>query len=164
MAGCIAICAMILPGISGSFILLLMGAYGTVLGSVTGLVDGLKAVNVDAIVGNGSTVVVFIFGCLVGILAFSHVLSFMFQKAYDTTMALLTGFMVGSLNKVWPWKEVVEWRTNSHGEQVPFLESNVLPATYEAITGTTAQVLPAIALVVLGFALVMVLERMAARS
>ena len=88
-----------------SFILLLLGAYATILGSISGLVDGLKAMDVAMITEFGVNIGVFIGGCIVGIIAFSNFLSWMFKKAYSTTMALLTGFMIGSLNKVWPWKE-----------------------------------------------------------
>jgi len=163
-AGCIAICAMILPGISGSFILLLLGAYGTILGSISGLVDALKAMDTDLIITFSINISIFIGGCIVGIIAFSNFLSWMFKKAYSLTMALLTGFMVGSLNKVWPWKETTEFRTNSHGEQVPFLESNVSPFNFEAITGEPAQLALAISLCVAGFVLVFAMEKMASKQ
>ncbi len=162
LSGCIAICAMILPGISGSFILLLMGAYGTVLGSISGLVDALKTVDVQLITKYGLTIGVFMLGCIVGIISFSYVLSWMFKKAYTLTMALLTGFMIGSLNKVWPWKETTEFRINSHGEEVPFLQSNVSPMNFEGISGEPSQLWLAIALCVFGFLVVFVMEKMAA--
>lgn len=164
LAGCIAICAMILPGISGSFILLLMGAYGTVLGSISGLVDALKAVDTEMIIKFGTNIVVFILGCVVGIISFSNFLSWMFKKAYSMTMALLTGFMIGSLNKVWPWKETTEFRINSHGEEVPFLQSNVSPMHFEELYGVSSQLWLAIALCVAGFALVFIMEKMASQK
>lgn len=164
LAGCIAICAMILPGISGSFILLLLGAYATVLGSISGLVDGLKAVDTDMILNFGTNIAVFIGGCLVGIIAFSNFLSWMFKKAYSTTMALLTGFMIGSLNKVWPWKETTQFRTNSHGEEVPFLQTNISPSSFEDLTGEPSQLWFAVGLCLFGFFLVFVMERMAAQK
>ena len=161
LAGCIAICAMILPGISGSFILLLLGAYATVLGSISGLVDGLKAVDTKLIMDNGLNIGVFMIGCVVGIISFSNFLSWMFKKAYSLTMALLTGFMIGSLNKVWPWKETTEFRTNSHGEEVPFLQSNVTPSNFEALYGEPSQLWFAIGLCIFGFLVVFVMEKMA---
>lgn len=164
LAGCIAICAMILPGISGSFILLLMGAYGTVLGSISGLVDALKAVDTDMIIKFGTNIIVFILGCVVGIISFSNFLSWMFKKAYSMTMALLTGFMIGSLNKVWPWKETTEFRINSHGEEVPFLQSNVSPMHFEELYGVSSQLWLTIALCVAGFALVFIMEKMASQK
>lgn len=144
LAGTIAICAMILPGISGSFILLLMGLYPFITGAV-------KDFNLPVLA-------VFAAGCLVGLLSFSHVLSWMFEKFRSITLALLTGFMVGSLNKVWPWKQTTQYRTNSHGEEVPFLQDNVLPMNY--IDGE-AMVIQVVVLMVVGFAIVFLLERMA---
>lgn len=142
LSGCIAICAMILPGISGSFILLLLGMYGYVMGAVKDL--------------NLPIMALFASGCLVGLLSFSHVLSWTFRKFRSTTLALLTGFLIGSLNKVWPWKKVLQYRTNSHGEQVPFLEQNVLPMNYEG----EAYLIGAIVLTVVGFVVVFLLERL----
>ncbi len=164
LSGSVAICAMILPGISGSFILLLLGAYGTVLGSINGLVDALKAVDVNSIIDYGLKIGVFMLGCVVGIISFSNFLSWMFKKAYVLTMALLTGFMIGSLNKVWPWKETTEFRVNSHGEEVPFLQSNISPAKFESITGEPSQLWIAIVLCVVGFLLVFVMEKMASNK
>lgn len=164
IAGCIAICAMILPGISGSFILLLLGAYATILGSISGLLDGIKAVDMAVILPNGINIGVFMAGCIVGIIAFSNFLSWLFKKAYDATMAGLTGFMIGSLNKVWPWKEVTQYRLNSHGEQVPFLDRSVMPSYFELVTGEPALIGYVILCAIGGFLLVMVMERAAARA
>lgn len=164
LAGMIAICAMILPGISGSFILLLLGAYATVLGSISGLVDGLKSMDIPMITDFGINIAVFIGGCVVGIISFSNFLSWMFKKAYSTTMALLTGFMIGSLNKVWPWKETTQFRTNSHGEEVPFLQSNVSPMKFEELYGEPSQLWLAVALCVVGFLVVFIMEKMAAKK
>ena len=99
VSGMIAICAMILPGISGSFILLLMGSYQTVL-------EAVKDKNL-------LTIGVFIFGAVIGLLSFSRVLKWMFSKYHDFTIAILTGFLIGSLNKLWPWKETISTRVNS---------------------------------------------------
>jgi putative membrane protein len=159
LAGSIAICAMILPGISGSFILLLMGAYSTIIGSITNLIDALKAVNSTLIIANGTTLGVFAAGCIFGLLGFSHVLGWMFKKAHNITIALLTGFMIGSLNKVWPWKEVVQTRVNSHGEVVPFLDRNVSPGNYTELTGEPNHLIMALIAASFGFAIVFVLEK-----
>ena len=164
LAGCIAICAMILPGISGSFILLLLGAYATVLGSISGLVDGLKSADIQMITEYGLNISIFMLGCIVGIISFSNFLSWMFKKAYSTTMALLTGFMIGSLNKVWPWKETTEFRINSHGEEVPFLQSNVSPFRFEELTGEPSQLWLAVGLCIFGFLVVFIMEKMAAQK
>ena len=94
LCGAIAICAMILPGISGSFILVLLGKYFYIMEAVNKL---------DLIVLG-----VFAFGALLGITSFSRVLSYALKHFRNITLSVLTGFMLGSLNKVWPWKEVVE--------------------------------------------------------
>lgn len=117
LAGMIAIVAMILPGISGSFILLLLGKYQQVLGAVTSR-DFL-------------TLLVFTLGAVFGIALFSRVLSWLFSRHHDISVAILAGFMLGSVRKIWPWKEVVETRINSHGEIVPLVENNILPSSFD---------------------------------
>lgn len=112
-SGALAICAMILPGISGSFILLLLGSYETVL-------ESIKSFDVTKI-GFFAT------GCIIGLLSFSHVLNYLFKHHKNEVMSVLTGFLFGALNKLWPWKEVVSIRVNSSGEEVPLIQNNVLP-------------------------------------
>lgn len=111
--GALAICAMILPGISGSFILLLLGLYVPVIAAVKGMDLPLLTV--------------FAAGCLVGILSFSRVLSWLLHHHFNLTMSVLTGFMAGALVKIWPWKEVRVSRIDSHGQFVPVQEWPVLP-------------------------------------
>ena len=144
LAGAIAICAMILPGISGSFILLLLGLYSVVLGAVKDFNLGLISV--------------FALGCVAGLLSFSRLLSWLLNHARDITLAFLTGLLVGSLNKVWPWKEVISWRQNSQGEQVPLLESNLWPQHYQTVTGEPAYWQGGLALMLLAVVLVLLLE------
>lgn len=150
LAGAIAICAMILPGISGSFILVLLGLYPVVLGAVKALDLGIMAT--------------FAGGCLVGLLSFARLLSWVLRRWRDLTLAFLTGLMLGSLNKVWPWKETLTWRTNSHGEQVPVLEQNLLPGTFGELTGQDPQLLLAVLLALAGIGLVLGLEWFASRQ
>ncbi len=157
LAGCIAICAMILPGISGSFILLLMGAYATIIGAISGTLDALKVADMSLLMQYGKRLAVFGVGCLVGLLSFSRLLSWMFEKAHDLTIAVLTGFMIGSLNKVYPWKITTQFRLNSHGEEVPFLQENVLPHLY---TDGEPQIALAIVMAILGFLVVFGLEKL----
>ncbi|WP_346854897.1 DUF368 domain-containing protein [uncultured Draconibacterium sp.] len=144
VSGAIAICAMILPGISGSFILVLLGMYKFIL-------EAVGDVNI-AVIGT------FMVGAAVGIISFSNVLSWLLKKYHNLTIAVLAGFMVGSLNKVWPWKEVTETIIDRHGELKPIAERNILPATYEQITGNEALLLGALILVIAGFALIFVVE------
>ncbi|MCB0620974.1 MAG: DUF368 domain-containing protein [Saprospiraceae bacterium] len=150
LSGIIAISALILPGISGSFILLLMGMYTVIIPAVKGLLETREGQYL-------STVVFFALGCLVGLATFSRVLSWTFRNYRSLTLATLTGFMLGSLNKIWPWRNVLEYRTNSKGLQVPFLEENVLPADY---TGEPF-VLLAVVMALVGFASVFLIERFA---
>ena len=139
--GAIAICAMILPGISGSFILVLLGKYFYIM-------EAVKTFRV-------SVMLTFVAGALIGITTFSRVLSFALRRFHDATIALLSGFMLGSLNKVWPWKETIETYTDSHGVVKPLVEQNIAP---------NAQVIEAIALMVLGFVLVYALEKLSTRK
>lgn len=148
-AGSIAICAMILPGISGSFILLLLGLYPFILGAVKGL-----DVNVLAL---------FASGCLVGIVSFAGFLRWLLVRWRDLTLALLTGLMLGSLNKLWPWKETLIWRADSHGQQVPLLQANLLPGRFAEVSGQDPQLLLAILLALGGVLLVLGLEWLAGR-
>ena len=149
-AGAIAICAMILPGISGSFILLLLGLYATVLGAVKSLDLAVLAV--------------FAAGCLVGLLSFARLLSWMLSHWRDLTLAFLTGLMLGSLNKVWPWKETISWRVDSKGEQVPLLQHNLLPGQFAEVSGQDSQLLLAIFLAFAGIFVVLALEWLARRK
>ncbi len=154
LCGMIAICAMILPGISGSFILLLMGAYETVVGAIKQLVDSLLRFNLAQLLEAFWIVLTFGAGCLVGLAAFSRVLTWLFQRYHDALVALLIGFLLGSLNKIWPWKVVAEQLTEKHASY-----QNVGPASYEALSGNPAQIGVAIALLLAGFALVYGLSR-----
>jgi len=153
ISGMIAISALILPGISGSFILLLMGMYTVVLPEVR---NALTTFETKSLI----LVSVFAMGCLVGITTISRVLSWMFKNYNSLTLATLTGFMIGSLNKVWPWRNVLSERLNSKGKMVPFLEESVLPNNFD---GTTF-VLPVVALMVVGFISVFVMERLGGKK
>lgn len=154
ISGMIAICAMILPGISGSFILILLGSYFTILNALNDR-DLIK-------------VLIFIAGCIVGILSFSKFLKFMFSKFHDITVALLGGFLLGSLNKVWPWKIVSEWFIKHEGlpneEKIALVEKNVLPATYTETLGEPSHLVLAIVLFLVGFGVIYFLEKLAAKK
>ncbi|PIE24965.1 MAG: DUF368 domain-containing protein [Neptuniibacter caesariensis] len=150
LSGMVAICAMILPGISGSFILLLLGMYTPILGAIK---------NLELV-----TLGIFAAGCAVGLLSFSRVLSWMFNSFRTTTLALLGGFLLGSLNKVWPWKYTTAYTINRHNEQVPLVQENISPFTFETMTGQPSLFIYAAALMLLGAALVLLLEKMGRRS
>ncbi|WP_391091561.1 undecaprenyl phosphate translocase family protein [Vibrio sp. NH-UV-68] len=149
LAGGIAICAMILPGISGSFILLLIGMYTPVLGAVKSLDISILAL--------------FLCGCVIGLLSFSHVLSWLLKRFRDLTLVFLTGLMLGTLPKIWPWKETISWRINSKGEQVPLVEHNLTPFDFETITSQPSQLGLAIVCMLCAIGLVLGLEKYAER-
>ncbi|GGK57687.1 MULTISPECIES: DUF368 domain-containing protein [Flavobacteriaceae] len=143
IAGALAICAMILPGISGSFILVLLGAYKPVLDAIHD-----RDFKLLAILGAGA---------IIGLLSFSKVLKWLFNHYKNLTLALLTGFILGSLNKIWPWKETLTWRTNSHGVKVPFNEQSISPFSFQG----DAELTMAIVLAIIGFAVIIILEKVA---
>lgn len=149
VSGAIAICAMILPGISGSFILLIMGQYEGILQAVTER--------------NFLKLFVFALGCIVGILSFSRVVSWLLRKYHSATIGLLSGFMLGSVNELWPWKIVTAWRTSSSGEEKPFLTENILPGSYLEQVGKEPQILAAVLAFAFGIGLVLFIEWLAAK-
>lgn len=154
ISGMIAICAMILPGISGSFILLLLGSYSTVL----------QAVNDRDILSIG----IFGGGCIVGILAFSRFLKWMFSRYHDVTIAILSGFLLGSLNKIWPWKNTLEYFIKHEGEineeKVALVQENILPNTYETLTGLDSELSIAIAMALVGVLIIFLMDRFAPKE
>jgi putative membrane protein len=106
---------------------------------------------------------VFALGCIVGILSFSRVVSWLLKKYYSTTIGLLSGFMLGSVNELWPWKIVTAWRTSSSGEQKPFLTENILPDSYLEQVGLPPQILAAVLAFAFGIGLVLFIEWLASK-
>ena len=155
-SGFIAIIAMILPGISGSFILILLGSYTVILGTFNDFIQSLLERDFALLKVSFTRLFLFAIGCLLGLKLFSKGLRWMFTHYKELTLALLTGFMIGSLNKIWPWKEVLTTRIDRHGEEVPLLEKSILPTSYEG----DPQLVQAIILAILGFAIILVLERL----
>lgn len=144
MSGALAICAMILPGISGAFILVLLGSYKTILDAVHE--RDLKIIATVAA------------GALLGLLSFARFLQWMFRHHKNSTLALLTGFILGSLNKIWPWKKALELQTTSNSLTDNLL--NVWPSAFEG----EPQLIPAILLAIMGFSLIFILEKTAAKK
>ncbi len=143
LSGFIAICAMILPGISGSFILVLLGKYQYILSAVT---------NRDFL-----TLIIFSLGCGIGLVTFAQVLGWLFKRYHDVTVAVLIGLMVGSLRKIWPWKETLSTILDRHGAEIPVEQVNILPPVFDA------QVAIALVLALVGFAVVFLLDTIASR-
>ena len=140
LAGFLAVCAMILPGISGSFILVLLGMYSTTL-------VALKSLDLVFIL-------VFVIGAGCGLLCFSRLLHWLLQRFHQGTMAVLTGFLFGSLLVVWPWKRVLEWVEGSHGQLKPAQQFPVSPLDYQVYTGQDPQLWFCLSLMIVGFAVV----------
>jgi len=176
-AGAIAICAMILPGISGSFILLILGAYKT-------LSNALHDFDIKKIA-------IFATGAIIGLLSFSHVLKWLFKNYRNATLALLTGFIFGSLNKVWPWKKTITVMQDNTGDIMPLesitelgtlsvhqqqinnfksyktvIEESVSPFNYSELNNhiVDSQLYFAIGLMVIGFLTIFILEKISAKK
>lgn len=146
LSGAIAICAMILPGISGAFILVILGSYGNVL----------QALNDKDI----AKITIFMTGALIGILSFSRLLKWLFKRFKNMTLAVLTGFMIGSLSKIWPWKKTLSFRENSEGINVPLNEQCIAPFYFDG----DPQILSSIGLMIFGFLMIFFLEKIGMKN
>ncbi len=176
-AGAIAICAMILPGISGSFILLILGAYKT-------LSNALNDFDIKKIV-------IFATGAIIGLLSFSHILKWLFKNYRNATLAVLTGFIFGSLNKVWPWKKTITVMNDKTGNIIAFdsvtelgtlsvyqeqinnfksyktiVEESISPYSYSELNNNIVdpQIYVSIALAFIGFLTIFILEKIGAKK
>ncbi|MEX6625969.1 DUF368 domain-containing protein [Tenacibaculum pacificus] len=145
-SGAIASCAMILPGISGSYILLLIGVYPLVMSALT---------NVEL-----RTISAIMIGVIVGLTTFSKLLKWLFHHYKNEMLIALTGLMLGSLNKVWPWKSVITTYTDRHGAIKPLLEKSISPFSYDG----NPQLMYAAILIVIGFSLILLLEKLAVKK
>jgi len=165
ISGAIAISALILPGISGSFILLIMGMYTYIISDT--LKPALTTLAPDKLL----IMVVFALGCLTGLMTVSRLLSWTFKHYRNLTLAILTGFMIGSLNKIWPWRNAIEWLRDESGKIIMkedgitkkkiLIEENVFPANY---TGGEDLLLAVILLMIFGFLSVFLLERLGSKE
>ena len=152
--GFIAIIAMILPGVSGAFILLILGAYETAINTINNLIEGVSTGNWDILKDALLNFFMLGIGAIIGLKVFSKVLNWMFKHHKNTTLAILTGFMIGSLNKIWPWKNVLKTRINSEGLEVTALDESILPISYNG----DPNILFAVIFIVIGFATILILE------
>ena len=149
ISGVLSVCGLVIPGISGVSILMLFGQYQTI---VTALNDT-----------NTFVLVVFFFGCIVGVLSASRVIAWAWSYHQQITIALLTGFMIGALNKVWPWRKVLEYATNVKGDQIAVFDKSVLPWHFLSITEKDPQLFQAILMMALGVLVVVTIEKIAVR-
>jgi putative membrane protein len=158
LCGVIAISALMLPGLSGSFMLLLLGMYQFILHDT--LKEGiLENRDFGAIITLGT----FGLGCLLGVLTFARVLTWLFNHYHNFTLAGLTGFMIGSLNKVWPWQEVLSTRVDSKGVEKVLFSKSVLPSRFSELSdnflyGNDAALVGVMVAMLVGFAIIFLIE------
>ena len=150
LGGAVAVCAWILPGLSGSFILLVLGLYAFVI-------DAIERFDFVILGALGA-------GCALGLVSFAQVLSRLFRYYRDQTLAVLTGFMVGSLTKLWPWKQTLSYQLRTDGEQIPLVQEPVLPTTYLALTGQDPQYVVAVLAAMVGLGVVLTIHWLASDS
>lgn len=162
LSGILGISALMLPGLSGSFVLLLMGMY-------TIIMPAIKDFLVNPFGPELQIVIVFGLGLLIGLFTFSKLLGYTFDKYPNQTLALLGGFLLGSLNKVWPWQHVTSTRINSKGEEVVKFSESILPSTFSGLDenplyGTDPHVLSCILLMAVAVVIIFSLDRFASKK
>ena len=145
-AGATASCAMILPGISGSYILLLLGVYPIVMTAIT-----TKDYKIIGAIG---------LGVIIGLLSFARLLKWLFLNYKNQMLIVLTGLMLGSLNKVWPWKEAISTYIDRHGVVKPLVEQSISPFSFDG----DPKLMLAIVLVIVGFGLILLMEKLAVKK
>jgi putative membrane protein len=160
---------MILPGISGAFILVLLGKYLFILEIVNNIREAIKNI-VKGLIGSGLiyeqthlqqdvvALLIVTAGATVGIVTFAQILGWFFRRYHDITVAVLIGFMLGSLRKIWPWKDTLDYIVDHHGEKIPIEQINVLPPAWDG------QFIFALLLAIIGFAAVFILDYVASRQ
>jgi putative membrane protein len=144
LCGIIAICAMILPGISGAFILLILGKYEFITATLKNPFLPQHLI----------IIFVFCLGCLIGLLSFARLLNYLLQNFHHLTLAFLTGLMVGSMPKIWPWKEILQTKI-IRGKPHVLWGPNIMPQTLDS------EVYLALGLAIIGFIAVLIIERLA---
>lgn len=143
-AGAVAICAWILPGVSGSFMLLMLGQYERVI-------KALATFDLPIILAMGS-------GCALGLMLFTRALHWLLRNAYAGTLAFLCGFMGGALQKLWPWQQLHSYYLDADGEAIPVVVRPVSPFRYQELFGEDPLVAGALLAAFAGLALVVVLD------
>ena len=152
ISGFFGIIAMILPGISGAYILLILGAYTTVIGLIKTFITGLSTLNIEVLIPTSTQLLVFVLGIVLGLRIFASVLKWLFDKEHDKTMAVLIGLMIGALHKIWPWQEKFDIVL---GESSKTISKPISPFDYSE----NPQLLLSITFFIVGFSLVWILER-----
>lgn len=152
ISGFLGIIAMILPGISGAYILMIMGAYSTVIGLIKDALTSLSNLQFELMIPTFTKLSVFILGILLGLRIFASILKWLFEKEHDKTMTVLIGLMIGALHKLWPWQQKYEWVL---GENSKTLSRPISPFEYPE----NPQLTLAIILFITGLCLVWILEK-----
>jgi putative membrane protein len=145
--GCIAVCAWILPGLSGSFVLLVLGLYQTVIAAIR----DFEVVTLTYVT----------LGCAIGLISFSRVLAMLLDRFHNITISVLVGFMLGSLSRIWPWKRTTSYLIRQDGSQLPVVQEPVLPETYYQLTGLDPFLAGAVVSCFFGLLLILLLDRFA---
>jgi len=145
IAGAVAVSAWVLPGISGSLILLLLGLYPTVIRALSELDLTILAP--------------LALGCAAGLLVFAKLLESIYERYRSETVWLLSGVLIGSLVRLWPWQSIQSYQLRDNGETVPILQFPVLPWEYEGLTGQDSQLLIALCMMIVGGFMVWGLHR-----
>jgi putative membrane protein len=148
-AGTIALCAMILPGISGSFILVLLGLYPVFIGAIANI-------QIDILI-------VFASGGLIGLMMFSRLLSWLLAHFESMVIATMCGFLVGSLNIIWPWRQVTESVLSQSGKTIVLASETLTPSQYQELVGQDPLVMLCLMMFCLGLILVLGLEYVGVR-
>ncbi len=146
LCGAIAICAMLLPGLSGAFILILLGAYEYALTALTSF---------DLVV-----ILVFMSGCVVGLMLFSRLLSWLLHHYHQLSYSFIIGLLLGSLSVLWPWQRVVSYFEHSDGTREALQTANILPAQFYQATGQDAKTGLTVVCLVAGLLLVILLQKL----
>lgn len=150
VGGAIAISAMLLPGVSGTFLLLTMGLYGRVM-------EGIKTLDLVLMLQFGM-------GCIIGLFFFSRLLSWLLRQYYTATLQLVVGFILGSLPLLWPWRELTSYRLGPDGQMIPLAYRYLTPGDYTRLTAESAQLLPVLALMLAGLVIVLAVGRSARKQ
>ncbi|WP_205619096.1 DUF368 domain-containing protein [Halomonas halocynthiae] len=140
LGGAIAISALLLPGVSGSFLLLTMGLYGTVMQAIRGF--------------ELTTLVLFASGCAFGLFFFSRLLSWLLKNHHGATLQLLLGFIIGSLPVLWPWRELMDYQLSNEGQVIPLGFRYLGPQSYSQVTGEPGQLVAVVVAIIAGGLLV----------
>ena len=152
VSGFFGIIAMILPGISGAYILIIMGAYSTIIGLIKDVLTSLTKMQVELMIPTFTKLSIFVLGIILGLRIFSSILKWLFEKEHDKTMTVLIGLMIGALHKIWPWQQKYEWVL---GENTKTLTKPISPFEYLG----DPQLTLAIIFFVIGLCFVWILEK-----